>query len=753
MKIRAYLFMMAAGILVPVVVFSGIALGMLQDAERAAALRNLSETANSIGLLVDRELYSAEAALTVLAASPSLARDDMAAFYREALTARRGSTGWALLLDAHGRQVMNTLVPYGAPLPPQPVAAARVARVLAAGRTHVSDVITGPVARRLITTVNVPLTLPDGRRAVLAEGFATEHFIELISQVKAPEGWRVGILDRQGRYVARNVNAETRVGRPADPRLVAAARASSRGMLRHATQEGVDSYDVYTHSQLSGWTITVAAPVASIERSARRASMVAALGLLAATLAAIGLAALFGSSHVNSIRRAVQAARDLGKGVPPSRDGSRVSEVAELHAALHAAGAQLLQAQVYRKEAESQREQLLVSEQQARLAAEQQNRAKDQFLAMLGHELRNPLAPISTAAQLLRLQSHDPGRVRYASDVITRQVDHMNSLLGDMLDVSRVTRGLVTLSIEQVSLASVIERAVEQTHAQIELKHHQLRLNLPPDPVLLRGDATRLIQIFANLLGNAAKYTPPRGRIQVDVVPEDEQVKVIVSDNGEGISGDLLPRVFELFSQGERQPDRSQGGLGLGLALVRSLVQLHGGSVGASSPGPDLGSSFVVALPCLRHGGAAAPGRAPGCAPAEPARAERRVMIVDDNIDGAISLSLFLKDAGGHHTSTYYDAGAALEWALFERPEVFILDIGLPDITGYELARRLRAMAPFADALFIALTGYGQPDDRERARQAGFEVIGGSPDDLAKRVGREIAFNHDIITKAGIEPR
>jgi CheY-like chemotaxis protein len=385
---------------------------------------------------------------------------------------------------------------------------------------------------------------------------------------------------------------------------------------------------------------------------------------------------------------------------------------------LHAAGRQLVHAQDSRKNAELERQALLEREQKARLMAEQQNSAKDQFLAMLGHELRNPLAPISTAAQLLKLPSIDASRLRYASDVIARQVEHMNRLLGDMLDVSRVTRGLVSLTLDQVDMKAVIERAAEQSAPLFEARSHRLELLLPPGPVMLRADATRLIQVFANLLGNAAKYSDPHGTVSLELTPYPDRVVVTVHDAGEGIAPSLLPRIFDLFSQGERAPDRSQGGLGLGLALVKSLVQLHGGHVEAASAGPGQGSEFTVTLPR----GEAPDSSAPPARLPEPAQAAAlRVMIVDDNIDGAVSLSLFLQAAGGHHVCTYYDGERALEWAAFERPDAFILDIGLPDMTGYELARRLRAMPQFAGATLIALTGYGQPQDKENARQAGFD--------------------------------
>ncbi|MEJ7805863.1 MAG: ATP-binding protein, partial [Telluria sp.] len=233
----------------------------------------------------------------------------------------------------------------------------------------------------------------------------------------------------------------------------------------------------------------------------------------------------------------------------------------------------------------------------------------------------------------------------------------------------------------------------------------------------VHGDKTRLIQVFANLFNNAAKYTAAGGRIAVRARAGDGHITVTVEDNGEGFSDELLPRIFDLFSQAERTPDRSQGGLGLGLALVKSVVRLHEGSVVASSAGPGQGSTFTVTLPCSMQG---QPGpKAVLPAPVPPAKLS--IMIVDDNLDGAISLSLFLEEAGGHRVSTYYDAGTALGNAAAEAPDVFILDIGLPDITGYELARRLRAMAPCAHARYIALTGYGQPRDKTLAFEAGFD--------------------------------
>lgn len=737
MHIRAYLFLMAAGILIPVILFAGVALRMLQNAEKDAALGALEETANGMALRVDRELYSAEAALNVLAASPSLASGDLRAYYQEAVVGNRSGSVWHVLLDGDGRQLINTSVPIGAALP-SPTQDVLAGAAFVSGKTAVSNLLVGPMSNKLIATVNLPVALADGRRFVLSQRFSTAHFDSLIQQAKVPRGWLAALIDGNGNFIARNLNADKLTGAAARPELVRAMGLARSGQIRHRTLEGVEAYDVFTHPSMSSWGVAVAAPVELIDRSARRASLVAGMGLLAATAGALGLAIFFGRLHVRSIGRAVIAATDLGNGIPPPRLGSRVLEVNELHGALYAAGEQLRQAQAYRKHAEAEREALLEGEQKARQMAEQQNLAKDQFLAMLGHELRNPLAPISTAAQLLKMQPDDATRVRHASDVIARQVDHMNSLLGDLLDVSRVTRGLVSLSLEQVDLKAVIARALEQTGGLIELKRHQLVLDLPATALLVRGDKTRLIQIFANLLGNAAKYTPPGGRIALAVQLNGGVVTITVSDNGEGFPAELLPRIFDLFSQGERTPDRAQGGLGLGLALVRSLVLLHGGSVSADSAGPGQGSRFTVTLPCGDSDEAAPP--LPAALAVDGRRL--RIMVVDDNADGANTLSLLLEQAGGHTTSTCYDGTGALALAPEEAPDVFILDIGLPDMTGYELARRLRAQPPFSGATFIALTGYGQPQDKARAAEAGFDYHVAKPADPQYLLGLMEAIAH-----------
>lgn len=344
------------------------------------------------------------------------------------------------------------------------------------------------------------------------------------------------------------------------------------------------------------------------------------------------------------------------------------------------------------------------------------DRRKDEFLAMLAHELRNPLAPIGTAAQLLAITSEQPERVRHASRVIARQVGHMKALVDDLLDVSRVTRGLVEIEREPVDLRSAIAAAVEQVEPLMRAHGHVLATETGARPAVVMGDRHRLVQVIANILNNAAKYTPPAGRVTVALDAVDGKAVVLVSDTGIGMGEDLLPRVFDLFTQAERTPDRTQGGLGIGLALVRSLVQLHGGSVTAASVGPNQGSTFTVTLPLAQSDAEAASMTSLPVSSARP----RRVLVVDDNRDAVDTLASVLT-LSGHSVGVANDGREALALAADSDFDVCVLDIGLPDMTGFELATALRAMPGGAGRLLIALTGYGHAHDKAMSRAAGFD--------------------------------
>ena len=376
---------------------------------------------------------------------------------------------------------------------------------------------------------------------------------------------------------------------------------------------------------------------------------------------------------------------------------------------------------------------------------ERASRAKDEFLAMLAHELRNPLAPISAAADLLSMTAGSEP-VRRASGVITRQVRHMTGLIDDLLDVSRVTRGLVVLDRRVLDVKQLVALALEQSQPQMEAKRHRITVELPPESVCVDGDEKRLVQVLVNILNNAARYTPDQGQVGIRVTATLDTVMIEVSDNGIGMSADLIRRAFELFVQAERTPDRSQGGLGLGLPLVKSLVALHGGKVSAYSEGSGLGSRLQVVLPrvATRREGAA-PGQV--AALAQPSNA-LRILVVDDNVDAAMTLAMYLK-ASGHQVVTVHDSPSAVARAQDGGFDVFLLDLGLPGMDGYELARRIRREPGAANAYLVAVTGYGHASDRERSAKAGFDQHFIKPVDMARLVAL-LSQLHDPRRSPGV---
>jgi signal transduction histidine kinase len=347
---------------------------------------------------------------------------------------------------------------------------------------------------------------------------------------------------------------------------------------------------------------------------------------------------------------------------------------------------------------------------------QQANRRKDEFLAMLSHELRNPLAPIRNAAEVMRrIAPADPG-IAWAREVVERQVTHLAQLVDDLLDVSRITQGKITLKKEPVELGRVIQHSVETARALLDSKKHSLVLNLPSTAIWVHGDFARLAQVVGNLLNNGAKYTAEGGVIELSATADRGEALITVRDNGIGIDGALLPHVFELFTQGERSLDRSQGGLGVGLTVVRRLVELHQGRVEVHSDGIGKGALFRVVLPCISEVRQAQPDAQK---PEPVAAGGKRVLVVDDNIDAAESIAVYLR-LEGHEVRTVVDGAQAVAISQVFAPQVAVVDIGLPGMNGYEVARRLRHQDAAPPALLIALTGYGQKEDRVRSQEAGF---------------------------------
>jgi len=355
---------------------------------------------------------------------------------------------------------------------------------------------------------------------------------------------------------------------------------------------------------------------------------------------------------------------------------------------------------------------------QAEAALREADVRKEVFLATLSHELRNPLAPIRTAARLLETPALPPGQLARAQAIISRQVHHMSSLLDDLLDVSRITRGSFPIKKDLVDVKSLIEAAVEAVQPAMDAKRHTLRVEIPEKPIIVNADPVRLAQVLSNLLTNAAKYTPAGGIITAGSYLAARDLIMFVRDNGIGLAPDVIPKIFEMFTQIHSE-DTPEGGLGIGLALSRGLVQLHGGRITAQSAGLGKGSEFVVSLPrsLIVEAPASNPGKAGG---QSNSQTPRRVLLADDNRDAADTLGMLLELAG-HEVHLAHTGAEAFEIANQLRPDVAVLDIGMPDLSGYDVVRRIRLEPWGAQMILIALTGWGQQDDKRRAMDAGFD--------------------------------
>ncbi len=384
------------------------------------------------------------------------------------------------------------------------------------------------------------------------------------------------------------------------------------------------------------------------------------------------------------------------------------------------------------QELNQDRGRLLASERSARIEADRANRMKDEFLAMLSHELRNPLSTIMSSVELWLRGAKDPVS-EHAGKVARRQVAHIARLMDDLLDTARITRGKVELRRRPVDLREIVRDAGETIALSAALKKQEATVSVADDPIPLDGDPDRLQQVVGNLLNNASKYTPAGGHISVNAGIEGEQAVIRVKDDGIGISEEMLPHIFEMFFQARRKPDRAQGGLGLGLTLARLLVDLHGGTVEALSAGDGKGAEFVVRLPLslkslevskIAESDAFFQTRSTAAAPenirASRSSSKRRILVVEDNADAAEMLAIILR-MEGHHVKAVHDGSAAWRLALEWNPEVVLLDIGLPGMDGYEVARRFKHEPGLSGMTLVALTGYGQEEDRQRARKAGFD--------------------------------
>lgn len=691
--------------------FAGALLVLLWRQQQVELSDSLQDTARAVSLAVDREIESTIKRLEVLSNEESLRAERWAEFHRETARLVAVSDDWTNLLvfsDA-GHALVNVAIPGGKPLPQYDVVE-YVQSVIDEGRPTVSDLFVSPTTGKLVVHVAVPVVRPGQPTLVLSASLDIDGLDRLVLDQAGRSEGIASIFDRNLRIVARSRSSDQYVGMQPAVQLRDAMLAQTTGTGRVPMHDD-DVYAAWTRSELTDWWLVFGVPSAPAEAALRSSlTMLGSVGLI------VLLMTVFIALHISRrvagiMAQATRSAMALAKGEPLPAMESGITELTEFGDALGRADRILKKESEERARAEAERELLFEREQQAREQAEAAGRAKDEFLAMLGHELRNPLAPILFAVELAKV--HD-GVPRRELEIIERQARHIERLVNDLLDIARIVRGKVSLNKKVEELHPIVSKAVEIAEPLLEAKQHVLTLDVPKQGLPVEADETRLAQVIANLLTNAAKFTAPGGQISVSAERAGDEVLVRVRDSGIGIAPELLPNVFDIFTQGKRSNEHAQG-LGLGLALVRSFVRLHGGTVEAHSEGLGHGSEFTVRLPAVEAepvvGAVAGPSSSTAAIPA-------RVLVVDDNVDAADSLGELLR-VHGYQVATANDGRRALELARSFQPQLAIIDLGMPVMDGYQVAQELSRTVdrPF----LIAVTGYGQEHDRERSQAAGFD--------------------------------
>ena len=717
MRIRVFIVLMVAAVMVPLVLASALAVNKIRQEENAAAIASLKKTVEAISLMVDRDIQSSVAALRALGNSEHLQTGNFEAFYAQAKAINTSPQTWTALFEADGTQVLSTNLPF-LPRPvtlPMAALPGTVAKVHATQKLVVSDVFSSPVTGNQRIAVYVPSASAGAKSYVVAQGFALDHWKDIAKQHNVPPDWIVAVIDRAGRFIARSHKSDQLLGQPARPELVAAAAQKNDGLIRHSTLEGIESYDAFDHSEMTGWTIAVAAPVASVDAPVVRAVQIAVAGFMAALIVSGILATVLGRRLITALQSAGTAAVLLGQGKTPKAAETSILEVDALNQSLANAGELLERERQARQAAEVERERLLEVERLARDVAQKENTAKDHFLAMLGHELRNPLAAISGAVSVLTRGSKDTLDADRYLGIIRRQNRHLVHIIDDLLDMSRLIAGKIVLDPHPVDLAECLQSCVEGLRAAQRTTNHTLKVTALP--AWVNADPVRIEQVLINLIGNALKYSPAGSIIMIDLHQADGIAVLRVQDQGTGLTPTLMAQVFEPFVQGPVPLNVSPSGLGIGLALVRQLMELHGGTVSVASAGAGQGSTFTCKFPVI-----AAPSSVPGSefSPLMAAR-HRTLLYVEDNADALAVMSEMLRLSG----YTVIEASCGLDAVTAVRlklPDAVVLDLGLPDVNGYEVARLIRQLPNGHDLPIIALTGYANSPDEGSAAQFGFSA-------------------------------
>jgi signal transduction histidine kinase/ActR/RegA family two-component response regulator len=712
--------------IVPIGLFAASLLYLHWQVQTKDRQQSQIESVRLLAAAVDNALDSTVERLSILARMWAWSELADEAIHAHAQATLIGNRDWkdVFAIRADGSTVFRAGALFG-PRVPAPVRRALWRPLFEERHIVVSDVFVDLGGSAPHVAVGVPV-VRDGRVvSALAARLDPTWYDRLLREQGHPEGAVAALLDRHFKFVARSSDGNVRRGREPTPELIARMKSHAEGFGKYVNAAGTPVYVAWTVTR-RGWSVTFATPSAPVDHAFWSHLIVFAL----LWSAAVGAGVLYASAKARSIASSLESLEQQAVHFATGRTitGIPASQVDEVSRALLA----LERASKILQSATGERDRSLETEREARAAAEAANHAKDEFLAMLGHELRNPLAAISTAATIMQSERRDADHLAFATSVIDRQSRHLKRLIDDLLDVGRAMTGKVLLACDPLELAATARHVVETL--QVAGRLTDRRVELLTTPVWVDGDATRIEQILTNLLVNADRYTVPNDRIRVRVDVEQRTAVLQVADDGQGIAPRDIPRVFDLFFQAQPTADRAAGGLGIGLTLVQRLAALHGGTATAESAGPGCGATFTVRLPAVP-----APSRVKVASQAVERAHGETVLIVEDNTDARESLSLTL-ELRGYHVVRAADGAAALMALEHERPDVAILDIGLPGMEGYELATRVRAKLG-CDVYLIALTGYGATDNQIRARRAGFDRYMTKPvdlDDLLKALDRAL---------------
>ncbi|UVW28030.1 ATP-binding protein [Massilia sp. H6] len=694
-SLRRLLVLLAAVGLLPLALMGVWGLHLVSQYQQREQQRSLIDLARALSSAVDAELDGAVSTLTSIARTPALEVGDLRGFYDVARAQVAAEPEWlaVVLTDANGAIVFRTATPYGSP--GAPAADPASLRLAQDSRQPVAGHIMVSWGGRAAFPVRIPITGTKGQRYILTAIIEPGRMLRVIERQKIPPESVIAILDGDGKIVARSIRQASAVGKAPHPtlqRLMQDGGPEAVGQTTSPTGEQVAS--AYVRSRY-GWSVAVGIPISALAQAALPGIVLYASGLAASLLVCALIATLLSGRIARSFRSLQQGTTALGAGLPVTVAPSRITEIEQMETALQAAASQ-------RDAHEAERSQLLTSLEGALEDSRAASRVKDEFLAMLGHELRNPLSPIVTSLDLMDLRG-EASNVRERT-ILRRQANHLKRLVDDLLDVSRITSGKLQIELRPVNLAEVVRHVVASfPGTPVDAA--------APGEVWVSGDESRLTQVLNNLLSNAARFGKDATRVVLTA--DGASARLVVSDNGVGMSRAMLERIFDPFFQAPQPLARHTGGLGLGLAIVRRIVELHGGAVAAFSEGENRGSRFEVVLPL----GAAAEPRAQGASVVAPGRL--RVLLVDDNADAAAATGALLEHMG-HAVSVAGTAAAAMAEARRQAPDVAVLDIGLPDMDGYALATQLRRIDPALR--LVALTGYGQKADVAQALGVGFDL-------------------------------